>query len=219
MTNFIPIFPLNLVVYPGEKLNLHIFEPRYKQLIAICFADKKPFGIPVVIDGEMKDYGTMVQITDIHKTYEDGRMDIHTQGLSVFRVLESIPVIPDKLYGGAIVSHPANREYQSAAQVKQLLGMVRQLHEVLKVTKEFAKPDDLITSYDLAHHVGLSLNQELELLQILDEAQRCEYLRRHLVEVMPVVKEMEGLRQKIKLNGHFRELKSFGFEEPGGPAE
>src|SRR6187455_311175 len=50
MTNFIPIFPLGIVVFPGENLNLHIFEPRYKQLIKECFEQKKPFGIPPVID-------------------------------------------------------------------------------------------------------------------------------------------------------------------------
>jgi len=50
MTNFIPIFPLGIVVYPGENLNLHIFESRYKQLIQECYSDAKPFGIPSVIN-------------------------------------------------------------------------------------------------------------------------------------------------------------------------
>ncbi len=49
MTNFIPIFPLGIVVFPGEDLNLHVFEPRYKQLITDCFGEKKPFGIPTVL--------------------------------------------------------------------------------------------------------------------------------------------------------------------------
>ena len=59
MTNFIPIFPLAIVVYPGEDLNLHIFEPKYKQLINECFEQKKPFGIPVVIDNKMNELGTL----------------------------------------------------------------------------------------------------------------------------------------------------------------
>src|SRR5690606_41658553 len=57
MTNFIPIFPLGVVVFPGEDLNLHIFEERYKQMIAWCFEQKKPYGISVVIDNELKDVG------------------------------------------------------------------------------------------------------------------------------------------------------------------
>ena len=53
MINFIPIFPLGIVVYPGESLNLHIFEPRYKQLVTECFAEKKMFGIPAVINNHL----------------------------------------------------------------------------------------------------------------------------------------------------------------------
>ncbi len=213
MTNFVPIFPLNLVVYPGERLNLHIFEERYKQLISECFADKKPFGIPVVLDNELKEYGTLVQILEVRKVYEDGRMDIVTEGLTVFRLLEAVGMVPDKLYSGAIVSYPDNQEYLAQTQMLQLLGVVRQLHGLLNVQKEFARPDDVLRSYDLAHHAGLSLLQEYELLQIMDEKQRCEYLRRHLSEVLPVVREMEELKIRVKRNGHFRELKGFGFDD------
>ena len=76
MTNFIPIFPLGIVVYPGENLNLHIFEPRYKQLIEECHKGKKPFGIPAVIENKLQDYGTLIQITEISKLYDNGEMDI-----------------------------------------------------------------------------------------------------------------------------------------------
>src|SRR6059058_1189644 len=106
MTNFIPIFPLGLVVYPGEQLNLHIFEPRYKQLINECQNEKKMFGIPSVIENKMQDYGTVVRIIEISKVEENGEMDIKTEGAQVFRVLEVIKEIPDKLYSGAIVNYP-----------------------------------------------------------------------------------------------------------------
>ncbi|MGZ3959123.1 MAG: LON peptidase substrate-binding domain-containing protein, partial [Flavisolibacter sp.] len=86
MTNFIPIFPLGIVVYPGEQLNLHIFEPRYKQLIQECFAEKRTFGIPSVIENSMQDYGTSVQITEITTVQDNGEMDIKTRGEKVFRV-------------------------------------------------------------------------------------------------------------------------------------
>ena len=67
MTNFIPIFPLALVVFPGEELNLHIFEPRYKQLVNEQIASKKPFGIPVVINNAIAELGTMVEIIEVTK--------------------------------------------------------------------------------------------------------------------------------------------------------
>src|ERR1043166_7794809 len=110
MTNFIPIFPLGIVVYPREQLNLHIFEPRYKQLITECFEQKKPFGIPTVIENKLQDFGSLVYITEITATQENGEMDIKTRGEKVFRILEIIREIPDKLYSGAIVNYPDNRE-------------------------------------------------------------------------------------------------------------
>ncbi len=60
MTNFIPIFPLNVVLYPGEILNLHIFEPRYKELVKECSGNNKSFGIPAVINGQVAEFGTLV---------------------------------------------------------------------------------------------------------------------------------------------------------------
>ena len=72
MTNFIPIFPLGIVVYPGEELNLHIFEPRYKQLIKDCHESKKPFGIPSVVNNKMTEMGTLVEVAEITKLYDNG---------------------------------------------------------------------------------------------------------------------------------------------------
>jgi uncharacterized protein len=74
MTNFIPIFPLGIVVYPGENLNLHIFEPRYKQLINESAATQKPFGIPTVIGNKMQEYGSMVTVAEITKLYDNGEI-------------------------------------------------------------------------------------------------------------------------------------------------
>jgi Lon protease-like protein len=85
MINFIPIFPLSIVVYPGEELNLHIFEPRYKQLVEEYSAAKKPFGIPVIINNQLNELGTLVEIQDITTRYDNGELDIKTKGDKVFR--------------------------------------------------------------------------------------------------------------------------------------
>jgi uncharacterized protein len=209
MTNFIPIFPLGVVVYPGEDLNLHIFEPRYKQLIKECTDQKKSFGIPTVIEKKLQDHGTRVEITEISKVYDNGEMDIKTRGVQVFRILELIKEIPDKLYSGAIVNYPDNHQQGKPALMQKVLAGVHDLHKLLKVTKEYNKREEELTSYDIAHHVGLSLQQEYELLALFDEKQRQEYLKRHLAKVIPTVAVMEQLKEKIKLNGHFKELPGF----------
>lgn len=209
VTNFIPIFPLGIVVYPGEDLNLHIFEPRYKQLVAECHASKKPFGIPAVLDNKMQDHGTMVEITELSKLHESGEMDIKTKGIRIFRILEIIKEVPGKLYSGAIVNYPATHEKGNPDAMKKLMASIKDLHELLKVNKDFKKQDVQISCYDVAHHIGLSLEEEYEILGLLDERQRQEYLKRHLAKVIPMLAGMEQLKEKIKLNGHFKNLSGF----------
>lgn len=209
MTNFIPIFPLGIVVFPGEQLNLHIFEPRYKQLINDCFKEKKPFGIPAVINSSITEVGTLVEIEEISEVYEDGKMDIKTRGLQVFRILELIKSLPDKLYSGAIVTYPDNSPTGNAVKMQGIIAAVRQMHRLLNVTKDFKKPDKDLCSYDIAHHAGLSLEEENELLALMSELQRQEYLKRHLAKVIPIMTGMESLKEKIQLNGHFKNLGGF----------
>jgi Lon protease-like protein len=206
MTNFIPIFPLGIVVFPGEDLNLHIFEPRYKQLITDCFAEAKPFGIPTVLKDGISERGTLVEVKEIVEVYDDGKMDIKTKGISVFRILEIVKSIPDKLYSGAIVNYPPNEETKKVLLLRLVVKSIRDLHSILKLNKEFKKPDDELLSYDIAHHAGLSLEEEYEFLGLFREDHRLEYLKRHLQKVLPVVSEMEALKEKIKLNGHFKNL-------------
>ena len=209
MTNFIPIFPLGIVVYPGEDLNLHIFEPRYKQLINECHEQKKAFGIPTVLDDKMQDFGSLVTITEIYKTDDKGEMDIKTKGGKVFRILEVIKSVPDKLYSGAIVNYPDTHEKGNLELMRKVMNGIRDLHKLLKVNKEFKKGDEEIRCFEVAHHIGLSLEEEYELLGLFDERQRQEYLKRHLTKVIPMVAGMEQLKEKIKLNGHFKNLPGF----------
>ena len=206
MTNFIPIFPLSVIVYPGEDLNLHIFEPRYKQLISECITSKKPFGIPVVISNNMNELGTVMDITEVTKTYDNGEIDIKTRGQKIFRILEVIKEIPDKLYSGAIVNYPKNIESGNRLLMQKVIKTLMELHKLLKIENKFKKPEDELWSYDVAHHAGLSLDEEYKIIGLFNELQRQEYLKRHLAKVLPVVAEMETLKEKIKLNGHFKNL-------------
>jgi uncharacterized protein len=213
MTNFIPIFPLGIIVFPGESLSLHIFEPRYKQLISECYKENKSFGIPAVINNKMNEMGTLVRIEEIVHVSENGEMDIRTQGVTIFRVLETIRSVPDKLYSGAIVNYPENTlEYENRDLMQKVINAIRELHRLLRISKDFKKPDSELNAYDIAHHAGLSLEEEYEFLGLFREEQRQEYLKRHLSRVLPVIAEMESLKEKVKLNGHFRNLSSFDFE-------
>ncbi len=204
MTNFIPIFPLSLVIYPDEELNLHIFEPRYKQLIAECAEAKKPFGIPSLIRNELRKYGTLMEVTGIEKRYDNGEMDIHTKGVRVFKVLEVIHQVPEKLYSGAIVHYPHNHEQGNPVLMQGIIDGVRELHKLMQVSRDFKKSDGELVSYDVAHATGLSLEEEYEMLCLFQERQRQEYLKRHLKKILPMMVEIDRLKKRIKLNGHFQ---------------
>ncbi len=212
MTNFIPIFPLSIIVFPGENLNLHIFEPRYKQLITECFEQKKPFGIPAVVNKELKDLGTLVEVKEIKKVYEDGKMDITSSGVKVFRMLELIKEVPDKLYSGAIVTYPDNTDDGNRVLMQKVVQGIKALHKLIQVSKDFKKPEEELKAFDVAHHMGLNMEEEYELLGLFREAQREEYLKRHLNKVLPLLAEMDNLKEKVKLNGHFRNLEGFSFD-------
>jgi uncharacterized protein len=211
MTNFIPLFPLSIVVFPGEELNLHIFEPRYKQLITDCFEAKKPFGIPTVLNNQVMEFGTLVEIIEISKTYDNGEMDIKTRATLVFRMLEKIEELPEKLYHGAIVTYPSTKYIGSAPLMKKILASIRALHILLSVAKDFKKQDEALLSFDIAHHAGMTLEDEYQLLEFEQELHRQEFINRHLVKVLDVMSQMGKLKDKIKLNGHFKNLEGFNF--------
>lgn len=212
MTNFIPIFPLSIVVFPGEQVNLHIFESRYKQLIKECFSDVKPFGIPPIIHSKIGELGTLVMVQELVKVYDSGEMDIRIKGAAVFRILELIRQVPDKLYSGAVVHYPETSETGSQLLMKKVLTSMREMHRLLKITREIRlPPDENIKAFDIAHHVGLSVEEEQELLGLTQEIQRQEYLKRHLHTTISVLKETETLKEKIKLNGHFKNPDSLEF--------
>jgi hypothetical protein len=211
MTHFIPVFPLQIVVFPGEKLHLHIFEPRYRQLIQECHDRKIPFGIPSIKENTPTELGTLMELKEISKLYEDGKMDIKTEGLSVFRVLEYVKEIPEKLYSGAIVSQQLNFNNGSKSMMKRILDNIQTLHRELGIQKNFGKPDDELLSFDVAHHIGLSLDDEYQLLGYENELHRQEFIKRHLQHLLSVMKEMNALKEKVRLNGHFKDLSGFDF--------
>lgn len=207
MMNFIPIFPLNIVVFPGENLNLHVFEPRYIQLINECRQEQKPFGIPVTRGGALLEYGTLMEIGEIVKVYKNGKLNIRIKGQRIFRVLEVTGLLPEKLFEGAIVEYPENDIIKISPETEMLIiNEVKRLYRLLHLEKKFPEMKKTWKSYDIAHKVGLSLEEEYEFLKLFNEVQRMEFLRRHLNKMLPVVMELENMKKRIQMNGHFRKL-------------
>lgn len=206
MNPLLPLFPLELVAFPGEKLNLHIFEPRYKQLINECREQGSTFGIPAYIDGKVMDIGTEMKLLSVHKTYDNGEMDIKTEGLGIFKINEFFRQVPDKLYAGGI-TEPL--EYQTQGDIvasRAILKLMEQLFELLRIDKPLPESPEALLTYEVAHQVGFTTEQEYELLCMKEEKSRQEFMRSHLEQLLPKVEEMERVRKQVQMNGHFKNM-------------
>ncbi len=210
MDGFLPFFPLKLVAFPGEPLNLHIFEPRYKQLVNECLENDSTFGIPVFHNDNVLDFGTEMRVTNLVRTYPTGEMDINTEAVRAFKINSFEHQVEGKLYAGGKVTFLPNEMDGTNEQLdhlKQLAGkLVKLIHmdEELDVTA-------VAHSFELAHKMGLSLEQEYDMLQMTSEYVRQEYMINHLERALPLVREMELARERIKMNGHFRHLDPLKF--------
>jgi Lon protease-like protein len=209
MEKSLPLFPLNLIVYPGEDLNLHIFEPRYRQLINECIEEERTFGIPAFINNKLPGYGTEMHVTTLHKRYDDGRMDVKSKGLGVFRLVNFENPVAGKLYAGGEVEL-VDPDDGFSAHVDVLAERVERLYGLLQIETDY---DPIVEnfSYRVAHKVGLSVEQEYELLTLETEAERQLFLIQHLNNVLPVVSDMERTKQRIRMNGHFKNLDPLNF--------
>ena len=206
MIDFLPLFPLKLVVFPGEKLNLHIFEPKYKQLIRECEQNGVTFGIPCYIDDNLSDFGTEIKLISVEKRYQNGEMDIKTEGLGVFKIHEFYNVAPKKLYSGADIQRVEADKKGDFHMNMVILELLTDLFQLLNIKKEIPENTAEFLTFDIAHHVGFSIEQEYEFICIPNEIDRQEYIRNHLTRLIPTVKEMERLRKKAQMNGHFKNV-------------
>ncbi len=204
--NLMPQFPLQLVVYPGEKLNLHIFEPRYRQLINEVSESGTTFGIPAFIDNRVMPIGTEVELVSIEKVFSNGEMDVKTRGTGIFKIKEFFDKAPDKLYAAAAFERMNTDTETDIILGNKVLRQVEKLYDLLGIKKNVPADVSELRSYDIAHHIGCNVQQEYEILAITDEYGRLEFILEHLDKLVPIVEETEMLRKKAQMNGHFKNI-------------
>lgn len=209
MEKELALFPLNLVAFPGENLNLHIFEPRYKQLINDCLKEKTTFGIPSYVLTKI-EYGTEVKIKEVTKTYEDGRMDIKTEGLRVFKVKDYQNPWEHKEYAGGVVELVPLKEKLDSGLNIQIAELANTLFGWLQTEEDIHIGDDTIL-YDIIHKIGLKTEEEYRILKMESEVERQRYVITHLKKLLPALERAEKAREKIRMNGHFKHLDPLKF--------
>jgi hypothetical protein len=210
MKGFVRLFPLNWVIFPGELANLHIFEPRYRQLIQECDESGEPFGIPFFHEG-LKGFGTLLFIKEIRKKYPDGRMDISAEGIEPFEILKFIPKVEGKLYPGGSIRTLSTTYSFDKNEAQELQVLIEKFFDLIGMRPEGRKPAFERLSFTFGHKLGLSQEKELELLLMPDESSRQQFLIEHLENVIPTLEEVEVAKKRIQLNGHIKNFDPLDF--------
>jgi len=198
----IPLFPLNVVLLPGVELPLHIFEPRYRQMVKDCLEERSEFGMLLALDKGVARVGCTAEIVQVTKRYDDGRMDILTAGRAPFRVVELFT--EDPLLEGH-VDYLEDREAPGNPRIqRELVELFEACHTL--IFDDYPKNLDGAASEALSYLVAAALPMDLlwkqQILELRSEADRQERLVAYLREWAPHLQKKEAMRQRAGGNGH-----------------
>ena len=198
----IPIFPLDVVLFPGIPLPLHIFEERYKLMVQECIEQRREFGVLLVRGGGVAAVGCTAAIVQVVKRYPDGRMDILTVGRARFQMNE---VFEEKPYLEAGVEYLDDEPPpESAAAPRQLLRLYEQCYAVLhgRAPQMKSAPPGVALTFLMAAELPLDLEYKQELLEMRSEAERRESLREKMEQWLPELEQVERIKRRAGGNGH-----------------
>jgi Lon protease-like protein len=203
----IPIFPLHAVLFPHSRLQLHIFEPRYRQMVSNCIATGGYFGVALIRLGEESGehaepylVGTLVRIVDVH-SYTDGRFDINVLGVSRFRIRkldETMPYMTAQIE--ALEESPAQNEDEVeilAKECRQLCeNLIRHQLRVAEMDIDVRFPDGPEgLSYSIANLLDFTLLQKQAFLEMTDTSARLDAMHEYLSDLnIPNESEPKRLR-------------------------
>jgi uncharacterized protein len=197
----IPLFPLDLVLLPGVPLPLHIFEPRYKEMIKECLDAKKHFGLIRMHDEAMATIGCTAEIIQVLKAYPDGRSDILTEGKRRFEVLQTNQ---ERSFLQAEVFF---LEDDAAAAEKADIDTAIRLHdEIMQLAGAETESHKEIETAQLAYRLAGSLPFDPDFQQVLlemnSEADRMQAIISFFERILPVLQRSARAKRKAGGNGH-----------------
>jgi uncharacterized protein len=197
----IPLFPLDVVLFPGAALPLHIFEPRYKKMIGLCLARSIEFGVIYASDTGISSVGCTAEILQKLKEYDDGRMDILAQGRRAFQMNE---LLDEKEYNEALVEYlPDDSAPQDTREEAQLLDIFQQCHSALFGHAWAAESSPSIPlAYRIAALLPLGLQEKQGLLEMREEGCRRNFLFNRMTQMLPQIVHRQRVRKSAAGNGH-----------------
>ena len=198
----IPLFPLNVVLFPGEQLPLHIFEPRYRRMVRECLDNGSPFGMLLALEKGVVRVGCTAEILETTKRYDDGRLDILTVGRSPFRIVDLFT--DDPLLEGQIdYLEDADASLDPPNQM-QLIELYETCHTLLfgDIPRDVQASSPEGLSYAVAACLPIELLWKQQILELRSEVDRQQRLLAYLRDWAPHLQKEEGLRHRAVGNGH-----------------
>jgi Lon protease-like protein len=200
LPSLIPLFPLDVVLLPSTPLPLHIFEPRYKEMIAECLGQNRIFGVVRALEQGLAEVGCTAEIVTVVKEYPDGRLDLVAEGRNRFEI---VAVNQDRsfLQGEVLMidDEPGSPPQQDAARAVQLHS---ELLAVAGAEQDLSAADPALLSFYLAGSLPLDLDFKQKLLSLRSEAERLSSLITYLETIIPNLHRAARAREKAGGNGH-----------------
>ena len=197
----IPLFPLDLVLLPGVPLPLHIFEPRYKEMIKECLEAKKHFGLIRMHDETMSTIGCTAEIIQVLKAYPDGRSDILTEGKRRFEVLQTNQ---ERSFLQAEVFFLDDDSTAAAkADIQKAMGLHDEIMQLAGAQPESrGEIDTNQLAYRLAGSLPFDPDFQQALLEMNSEAERMQAIISFFERILPVLQRSARAKRKAGGNGH-----------------
>jgi Lon protease-like protein len=196
----IGLFPLGIVLLPTEQIPLHIFEPRYRELIAESIEGRQPFGLVYADDDGLRRTGTLASVVEVVERFEDGRLNIVVEGGERFRLVE----LTDgrSFHTGTVEPLPDNDDPPDPADVTRGIGLFAQLVELTGAEVDVPGEDMPQPSFSLASRFELAPEMKLELLEETSERLRLKRLCEILETVATTVRHQRETAELASRNGH-----------------
>jgi Lon protease-like protein len=196
----LPLFPLDVVLFPGTPLPLHIFEPRYKEMIGECLAERRNFGVVRAVGEDLADVGCTAEIITVVKEYPDGRLDLVTEGrmrFEVVRVNEERSFLQAEVL--MISDEPGTAAPEDSSRAIQLHS---ELLGIAGATQDLSAADPSVLSFYLAGSLPIDLDFKQRLLALRSEPERLLLLISYLETIIPNLRRAATARERAGGNGH-----------------
>lgn len=197
--SLLALFPLDIVLFPGAPLPLHIFEPRYKEMISECLEQKRPFGMVRANKNALAEIGCTAVILNVNKKYDDGRLDIVTEGKQRFEIVQLSQ--ERSFLQGEVLFFEDEPGDVAATDLETVVQLHEQLLDILGQNAAIDRQHPQI-SFHLAHELPVDLDFKQALLEMKSEVERVETLIEYYRATIPKVEKTLHAREKASGNGH-----------------